>query len=408
MADLVVGMAVVRGSFSASASVFFSSFNQWRRYDTGPILIGWVGPLSAGAVSEGQEMLAASQIAVDQVNAAGGVLGRPLELVIRDTMADPETGAEAMKDLIDNEGVVAVIGEVHSGVAMSEIEIAHERGVPFLVSEAWSDEVTAAGYDEVFRIAPANSQIYENVSAWIAGAGFGEVSIIVEDTGWGSNVTSVIETTFGGASINYTVLRVDPENIDIPAVVADLGPADLIMVLISTDTAYPLISAICDEQLAPTSDTALYIGAGPGVVGSLWDQVGDCGQYAIAEDLVPTKTQWNDLAAGLVEEMAASGLTTAIGGFAGFDSVWLMADAIERAGSTDSGDIIAALAATEFIGARGQYSFGSERGDWRFHHFLGAPLTIIQYLEVGQTPDEAAILSPDEWATIRDQQFYTP
>ena len=107
-------------------------------------------------------------------------------------------------------------------------------------------------------------------------------------------------------------------------------------------------------------------------------------------------------------EMSLSSWDVAAGSLIVQEAGGVVTDFDGRPGYIDSGDIIAALAATEFIGARGQYSFGSERGDWRFHHFLGAPLTIIQYLEVGQTPDEAAILSPDEWATIRDQQFYTP
>ena len=102
-------------------------------------------------------MLAAALLAVDEVNAVGGVLGRDIELVIRDTAADPDTGVTAMEDLIVDQGVVAVLGEVHSSVAVAEIEVAHREGIPFLVADAWADEITAAGYAEVFRIAPVNS-----------------------------------------------------------------------------------------------------------------------------------------------------------------------------------------------------------------------------------------------------------
>ena len=84
----------------------------------------------------------------------------------------------------------------------------------------------------------------------------------------------------------------------------------------------------------------------------------------------------------------------------GYDSVWLMADAIKRAGSTNPDDITAALAATKFSGARGEYSFSrdSEPG-WRYQQFLDAPISVIQYSEVGESPSDALILAPDRWAT---------
>jgi branched-chain amino acid transport system substrate-binding protein len=338
---------------------------------------------------------------VEQINAEGGVLDRPVELVVRDTMADPARGTAAMEELIDDVGVVAVVGEVHSSVALAEIEVAHERGVPFVVAESWADEITEAGYPEVFRIAPANSLIYESVGAWLAAAGFGTVAIIVEETAYGSNATDLIGSALDAAGVGYSVVDVDPANIDADGIVAGLPAADLIMVLIASDTAYPLINAICDGGLAPTSGTALYIGAGLGVADSLWDQIGDCGRYAIAENLVLPRAQWNELARGLAESMASEGLNASIGGFAGFDSVRLMAEVIERAGSTDGDDIIAALASTGFTGARGVYSFSSEEEpSWRYQQFLAAPLTVIQYLESGQPATEAAVLTPAEWATI--------
>ena len=204
-------------------------------------------------------MLAAAQIAVGQVNADGSVLGRDVELVVRDTMADPDVGVAAMEDLIDNEGVVAVIGEVHSSVALAEIEVAHDRGVPFVVSDSWADEITAAGFDEVFRIAPVNSLIYELVSAWLVDEGFGQVAVVVEATAYGSNATSLIETELDAAGIGSTFIEVDPASFDVDAVVETLGSAamDLIMVLIASDTAFALStgSAMLDwpRRLTPRS-----------------------------------------------------------------------------------------------------------------------------------------------------------
>ena len=366
------------------------------------IRIGWVGPLSSGAVSAGNEMLAAAQIAVEEVNAGGGVLGRKLELVVRDTMADPAIGATAMEELVNDEKVVAVLGEVASSVAVTEIEVAHDLGVPFLVSDAWADEITAAGYSEVFRIAPVNSLIYETVSAWLLGAGFDDVVVIAESTAFGREASALIRNELGSAGRAVDVIAVDAANIDAAEVVGRLGRAnpDLVMVLVASDTVYSLITAICDAGLAPSSTTALYVGAGAAVTSTFWDEVGGCGRYVISERLVLPEGQWNDSASSLAAALDAPDGGVATGGFAGYDSVWLMADAINRAGSINADDIAAALAATKFAGARGEYSFSRDsRPAWRYQQFLDAPISVIQYSEVGESPSVAPILAPDLWAT---------
>ena len=370
--------------------------------DGDPIRIGWVGPLSEGAVAGGNEMLAAAEIAVDEINAEGGVLGRPLELVTRDTMADPEVGTSAMEELIDDEGVALVVGGLHSSVVVSQIEVAHDRGVPFVVADAWADEITAAQYKEVFRIAPVNSLIYEAVGAWLQSADFDDVVIVAETTAFGTEASALIRDGLTSNGSAVTVIDVDAADIDIDDVVSRIqgGSHDLVMMLVASDTVYPVITAVCEAGLAPSSTTALYVGAGTGDTTTFWDQVGSCGRYVIAEYLVMPTDQWNDLASGLAAEldMPDGGITS--GGLASYDSILLAADAIERAGSTDPGDISAALVTTDLVGSRGEYSFseGTEPA-WHYQQFLDAPVTIIQYSEVGQSPASALILAPDRWAT---------
>lgn len=347
-------------------------------------------------------MLAAALLAVDEVNAAGGVLGRDIELVIRDTAADPDTGVTAMEDLIVDQGVVAVLGEVHSSVAVAEIEVAHREGIPFLVADAWADEITAAGYAEVFRIAPVNSLIYETVSGWLIAEGYDDVVVVAETTAFGREASALIRDELQAAGRSVQIVDVDAANIDVDDVIEQLGSDDLGMVitLIASDTVYPLLNRICSDGLAPSSSTSLYVGAGASVTSTFWNEVRDCGRYVITERLVLPEEQWNDLASDLVAALGPDDGTLATGGFAGYDSVLLVADAIERAGSTSAKDISAALAATAFTGARGAYSFSSDTDPaWRYQQFVDAPVSVIQYSAVGESPSDALILSPSRWAT---------
>ncbi len=85
-----------------------------------PIKLGGLAPLSApGAVTGGEAMRDAMLIAVDEINAAGGVLGCQIELVVADTEGLPERGVAVMEKLINQDGVVAVGGGYHSSVGLA-------------------------------------------------------------------------------------------------------------------------------------------------------------------------------------------------------------------------------------------------------------------------------------------------
>src|SRR2546427_12446795 len=90
-----------------------------------PIKVGWVGPLPPpGGSAEGALMKQAAEIAAEELNARGGVLGRPIQVVFADTRGKPEEGTAAAERLISQEKVVAITGEFHSSVFLAEMEVA--------------------------------------------------------------------------------------------------------------------------------------------------------------------------------------------------------------------------------------------------------------------------------------------
>src|SRR5262249_21931358 len=96
-----------------------------------PIKVGWVGPLSPpGGYAEGALMKQAAELAAEEINAKGGVLGRPIQVVFQDTRGQPEEGTAAAERLISQEKVVAITGEFHSSVFLAEMEVAHNAGIP--------------------------------------------------------------------------------------------------------------------------------------------------------------------------------------------------------------------------------------------------------------------------------------
>jgi branched-chain amino acid transport system substrate-binding protein len=87
-----------------------------------PLRLGWIGPLTGPSADFGLPMLNGAKLAVDEINAAGGYLGRPLELVIKDDTANPDVGLQRSQELI-KEQVVASIGFCNTGVAMKSLDV---------------------------------------------------------------------------------------------------------------------------------------------------------------------------------------------------------------------------------------------------------------------------------------------
>lgn len=122
------------------------------RRDETNVRIGALVPLTPpGWAQAGRHLLAGLELAVREVNDGGGIVGRPLELVVRDTAADPDRAAAAVEELAGL-GVAALTGEYHSVVARAAATRADALGLPFLCSSAVLDALTDRPTDWVARL----------------------------------------------------------------------------------------------------------------------------------------------------------------------------------------------------------------------------------------------------------------
>ncbi len=91
------------------------------------------------------------QIAIDEINAAGGLLGQRLRLVVEDDRGDSTEAASAVTRLIDREGVTVLIGEVASSLSLSGGRVAQRRRIPMVSPSSTNEDVTRVG-DYIFRV----------------------------------------------------------------------------------------------------------------------------------------------------------------------------------------------------------------------------------------------------------------
>lgn len=129
-----------------------------------PILIGLAGPVSQ---TRGQSMRLAAELAVSQINAAGGVRGRPLRLIVRDDSAQSDAAVRVAQELYDTPGLVAVIGHLTSGTTLAAASIYNggARPVVEISPSASSPEISSAG-PYTFRTCPTDLVHGRRLALW--------------------------------------------------------------------------------------------------------------------------------------------------------------------------------------------------------------------------------------------------
>ena len=116
-----------------------------------PIKIGFFMSITGRDASFGEASLRGARLAVKELNASGGVLGRPVELVVEDDRSIAGESATAAKKLIARDHVIALIGECSSARTLEAASVAQVAGVPLVTPAATNPKVTQVG-DEIFRV----------------------------------------------------------------------------------------------------------------------------------------------------------------------------------------------------------------------------------------------------------------
>ncbi|MCX5386859.1 ABC transporter substrate-binding protein [Streptomyces sp. NBC_00083] len=223
--------------------------------------IGALVPLSRpGWVEAGHHLLAGLELAVRDVNASGGVAGRPLRLEVRDTAADPDRAAAAVEELAGLE-VAAVTGEFHSVAARAAAERAHALGVPYLCSSAVLDALTGQPTDSVARLAPAQSHGWRVYGDFLLAAGHRRVAVATQPSLYWASGTRILRDHL--APHGATVVELDMSALSPEALCAALvehRASALLLLVGHPEPAAPIVTSVRrDPRLA-----GLLIGAPAG------------------------------------------------------------------------------------------------------------------------------------------------
>lgn len=132
-----------------------------------PILIGALYPMTGALADSGRNMKDGIDLAVEEINGAGGIDGRPIQIVYGDTQGDNATGMTEMERLITQEKTLAVMGAYQSGVTEVVSQVAENYQVPMITANATSDSLTSHGYEYFFRLAPTNMMFIRDMEQYL-------------------------------------------------------------------------------------------------------------------------------------------------------------------------------------------------------------------------------------------------
>ena len=133
----------------------------------GPVKVGVAGPITGGQAKNGQDLKEGCLLAVEEWNAKGGVLGRTIELVVRDDEAADKNAPTVARELVDA-GVAGVIGHFNSGCTIPASEVYHQAGVVSISPASTNTFVTDRKYPDVFRVCGRDDQQGRTAAAFIA------------------------------------------------------------------------------------------------------------------------------------------------------------------------------------------------------------------------------------------------
>lgn len=324
----------------------------------GVVRLGTLVPLTGRSSHSGASMLNAARLAVDEANAAGGVLGKRVELVAEDDACDPGTAVAAAQTLLKKDIAVSVGGYCSSAVVPT-LKIFRAAGVPMIVAQANSTDLIKPAYDSVFLICGTVAAEAEFAVGWMKRLGGTRLAVVHDGTSFPMTLaeSTVAAAQRSGALAVTGSLKLSQGAPSYARIAASVlaGKADIVYFTGYYAEASQLIGDLRDAGFAGK----IVVGDGAADGPLLRDLTpvqrrGVYGTALIFPQFVPELAEWS------ARYRTAVGAPPGPSTVEAYDAVRVALDAIRRAGSLDRAKIREAIAATDTTAMSGPVSFNAD------------------------------------------------
>ncbi len=347
---------VLAGLILAAVLVFTLGASQAMAVDT--IKVGIVLPLTGSLAKFGEIEKQSFDMALEEINAAGGINGKKLDLLIEDTTGRPEVGRSVVEKLITKDKVVMIGGGYSSSVTYAAAGVCQQNQMPFLVNTGSADNITSSGWDWIYRINPPVSKYADAVESLLTEViKPKKVAILYENSLFGTKGAKEFEATCGKLGYEI-VLKEGYEH----------GGIDFKPVLIQVKQHEPdivyMISYIMDASLLMKQSKELkltpkmFIGGAAGfTLPEFKDNAG------VASNNVVSATLWHQVLPfpGAMDYynkfVKKYNKPTEYHGAEAYAAAYVIADVLKRAKSFKNTDVKAALDATDMMTIFGPVKF---------------------------------------------------
>ena len=315
-----------------------------------PIRIGVVGPFTGGSAPMGISMLQGIQLAVSEINKAGGVLGRQLVLVERDDRANNRRGASIGQELTENHLIDAGVGFVNTGVALAALPYFEEARLPLILSVTTGSVLTRQfappEYSEnyIFRVSASTAVEVRKIAEIVKLRGYRNVAIFADTTAYGQVGRHDLIAALAAdhiVPISNEKFNIGDRDMSEQLTRARNSGADVVL----TYGIGPELAALANSR-AKLGWSVPMIGSWTLSMSNFIDAAGRNGagvimpQTFIEEGDTPKRATFID---SFHRAYGVSRMDSPPSAAQGYDSIYLLAAAIAQAGSADGPKVRAAL-----------------------------------------------------------------
>ncbi|RGP53720.1 ABC transporter substrate-binding protein [Pseudomonas abyssi] len=309
-----------------------------------PIKIGLVAALSGQSAKSGEALTRGLTIAIDEINADGGILGRPVELIRRDDESNPAKGMLAARELIQREKVTVLFGGLDTPVSLAIVPLVNQMKVPFMGAWAAGTSITQNGASDnyVFRVSAMDEIVDEALVQYgIDEYGMQKPGMLLINNPWGESNEKGFRHALEQRDMAWAgIERIEGSDLDVIPQLTRLknAGADTLLMVGNVGPSAQVVKSL--DRMGWDVPVVSHWGPAGGrfseLAGPNADRVHFIQTYVFTENNSAKGDEvLSALKARYPEIQSLADITPAVGIANAYDAMHLSALAIEKAGSTD-------------------------------------------------------------------------
>lgn len=328
--------------------------------DESPIKVGVVLPLTGDLAKFGSMEKNSFLMGLEEINAAGGVNGRPIELLFADDASRVDTGRSAAEKLIEQDKVIALTGGYSSDVSLALGAVAERRHIPFLITTGAADMITEMGWDYVFRLNQPVSEYSKTLVEFLQEVVKPQSVVIIHDKGLFGR-SGALEFSEQASEAGWRIAMqegFEPGTADLKPLLAKAKAArpDILYMVAYVKEAALLMKQARELNFTPR----VFAGAGAGfTLPEFRELAGDTAEKVLSATLWTPQVPYPGAKEYYSNYLKRFGAEPDYHGAEAYASVHVLADALKRARELTPQGLREALAKTNLMTAFGPVRFTS-------------------------------------------------